>query len=449
MSAKHEPVGAEVRATAATVLARVLRDGMAAEDALARASTSATRDAALLAALVFGALRWHHRLQWQAEQLLNRPLKVKQTELAALLRIGLLQLQYLRIPDHAAVSATVDAAALLGLRDAGGLVNAVLRRFQRERAELEARVIGDRQACFSHPQWLIELIEQDWPNDWRRILEQNNVPPPMWLRVNLRRVTRADYLARLAAAGVTATASPQAEAAVLLAEPQPVDSLPGFAEGHVSVQDAAAQLAVGFLAAQPGDRVLDACAAPGGKTGHILEACESLQELWALDRDPERLEKVADNLTRLGLTAAVVRGDATHPEEWWDGQPFDRILLDAPCTATGVIRRHPDIKVLRRPEDIQRVTGLQARLLKALWGLLAPGGRLVYATCSVLKQENDEQVLRFLGNTPDAELAGSAAVSLGAGFQTLPGEANMDGFYYACLDKQDVLRSSRVPFPQQ
>ena len=440
--------GSDVRAAAARIVARMLRERLAAENALADAPPPVARDAPLLAALVFGAVRWHHRLQWQAEQLLNRPLKAKQTELAALLRIGLLQLQHLRIPDHAAVSATVDAAAHLGFRDARGLVNAVLRRFLRERDALDARMADDHEALFSHPRWLIERFKEDWPNDWQKILDQNNAPPPMWLRVNLSRIARGAYLERLTGAGLAAEPSAQTEAAVLLTEPQSVDSLPGFAEGLVSVQDAAAQLAVRMLAPQPGDRVLDACAAPGGKTAHILESCRSLGELCALDRDPQRLVKVRDNLVRLGLDATVLQGDASHPEEWWDGRPFDRILLDAPCSASGVIRRHPDIKIRRLPEDVQRVTALQARLLTALWGLLKPGGRMVYATCSILKQENEAQTLRFLHNNPDAELTGSDAVSPATGYQVLPGEANMDGFYYACLDKPDVLRSSRVSSPQ-
>ena len=346
------PAGAEVRAAAARLVARVLVDHVSADDALEGETGVVPRDRSLLAALVFGALRWHHRLEWQAARLLTKPLKRDQVELGALLRIGLLQLQELRIPPHAAVSATVDAAALLELRNAAGLVNAVLRRFQRERAKLETDLEGVPEARFSHPAWLIDALRSDWPDDWTRILDANNAPAPMWLRVNLRRTTRAAYLETLRVAGIAADAAADVATAVRLAAPQPVDSLPGFADGQVSVQDICAQRAAPMLELAAGQRVLDACAAPGGKTGHILEACADLAEVWAVDRDGERLTRVADNLRRLELTARLVTGDATAPAQWWDGRPFDRILLDAPCSAVGVIRRHPDIKVLRRPEDV-------------------------------------------------------------------------------------------------
>jgi 16S rRNA (cytosine967-C5)-methyltransferase len=441
-SAGVAPPGAAVRAAAARVVARVLHGRVDADDALEEQSPNLPeRDRPLLAALAFGALRWHHRLEWQCARLLTRPLKPGEPELAALLRIGLLQLQEMRTPEHAAVSATVDAAALLGAHAAAPLVNAVLRRFQRERAELETALADDRQAQLSHPAWLIEQFARDWPNDWRRICEQNNAPAPMWLRVNERRTTRADYLARLHAAGLDARAAAEVATAIVLSEPRAVGALPGFAAGEVSVQDVAAQLAVGFLALAPGQRVLDACAAPGGKTGHIVESCSGLAEVWALDREPTRLDKVRGNLDRLGLAATLVAGDATRPADWWDGRPFDRILLDAPCSAVGVIRRHPDIKVLRRPEDVVRAVALQADLLRALWPLLAPGGRLVYATCSVLRAENDAQITAFRGWVGAGE--GSGTEQLG-GCQTLPGDADGDGFYYACLLKPATLRPPDV-----
>ncbi|HET8697895.1 MAG TPA: 16S rRNA (cytosine(967)-C(5))-methyltransferase RsmB, partial [Gammaproteobacteria bacterium] len=405
-----------VRAAAARIVARVVRERVAADEALEAHGAPAPRDASLLAALVYGALRWHHRLEWQAAQLLARPVKAGQHELKALLRIGLLQLQHFRIPPHAAVSATVDAAAELGLRGATGLVNAVLRRYQREREDLDARAVEDDEAAFSHPRWLIDELRAQRPEHWHAILEANNAAPPMWLRVNARRVTRADYLERLTAAGLRAEPSAEVATAVVLDEPQPVTSLPGFAAGDVSVQDVAAQRTVEFLDLRAGQRVLDACAAPGGKTCHILEAC-SVAELWAVDRE-HRLPLVRSNLERLGLAAKLVAGDATRPADWWDGRPFDRILLDAPCSAVGVIRRHPDIKVLRRPADVAAAVGLQAELLRALWPLLAPGGRLVYATCTLLRQENDDQIAAFLaadhGAGPPPELAETPR-------QTLPG----------------------------
>jgi 16S rRNA (cytosine967-C5)-methyltransferase len=425
--------GAAVRAVAARINVRVTRNGASLEAALAESGQLEPREAALLRALSFGLLRWHHRLQWQAGQLLSRPLSAKDAELASLLRLGLFQLQWLRIPDHAAVSATVAAAELVGAGRAKGLINAVLRRFQRERAELTERMADNAEAQASHPGWLLERLRADWPQDWQRIVEANNQAPPMWLRVNARHATRAEYLARLASSGIAAEPSPSVPSAVLVPEPRPMSTLPGFAEGAISVQDAAAQLAPGLLRLKPGLRVLDACAAPGGKTAHILESCPELAELVALDRDAGRLEPLGQNLERLGLCATVRVGEATEPDGWWDGRVFDRILLDAPCTALGVIRRHPDIKLLRRPRDVPKTVRAQAGLLAALWPLLAEGGRLLYSTCTVLKEENDRQITRFLEQTPAARLAGPAPYG---GRQILPGEANMDGFYYACLDRQ-------------
>jgi len=429
------PAGAEVRAEAARLVARVLDERVAADDLLPAAGIAA-RDQPLLAALVFGCLRWHYRLEWQARHLLARPLARGQAVLAALLRVGLLQLQELRVPPHAAVSATVNAAALLGARRAGGLVNAVLRRFQRERDELTSAAFNVPEARFAHPQWLIEALRADHPNEWAEILDANNAAPPFWLRVNLARTTRADYLEKLAAAGLAATEAPDVASAVLVAKPVGVESLPGFAAGEVSVQDLSAQRAASLLELAPGQRVLDACAAPGGKTGHILEAQRGRGEVWAVDRDAERIGRVRENLDRLGLAAKLVTADATAPGDWWDGRPFDRILIDAPCSATGVIRRHPDIKVLRRPPDVDRAVLLQARLLRALWPLLLPGGRLVYATCSVLRRENDAQIEAFRAEEPAIEPAEGVA-----SLQLKPGEAAGDGFYYAWLQKPRLLRT--------
>jgi len=429
------PAGAEVRAEAARLVARVLDEHIPADELLA-ASRVAARDQPLLAALVLGTLRWHYRLEWQVRRLLARPLARGETALAALLRVGLLQLQELRVPPHAAVSATVDAAALLGARRAGGLVNAVLRRFQRERPQLERAALDVPEARFAHPAWLIEALRADHPDAWARILDANNAAPPLWLRVNLARTTRAAYLDKLASAGLGATAAPDVDSAVLLAKPVGVESLPGFAAGEVSVQDLSAQRAAALLELAPGQRVLDACAAPGGKTGHILEAVAGRADVWAVDRDAERTSRVRENLDRLGLAAQLVTADATVPGAWWDGRPFDRILVDAPCSATGVVRRHPDIKVLRRPPDVDRAVLLQARLLRALWPLLAPGGRLVYATCSVLRRENGEQIEAFRAEEQGIEPAEGVA-----SLQLKPEEAGGDGFYYAWLEKPRLLRT--------
>lgn len=439
MSPSDEPAGAAVRAAAADLLARVVEERVAIEEWLPRAAV-VERDRALLAALVLGALRWHHRLEWQVARLLSRPLKPGQARLAALLRVGLLQLQELRIPAHAAVSATVDAAALVGAPGAGGLVNAVLRRYQRERDALAAAAESEPEARFSHPSWLIEAVRGDYPGDWPALLDANNAPPPLWLRVNPARTTRVAYLDALRAAGLAGVASVDVDTAVRLERPVAVDELPGFATGDVSVQDVAAQRAVAYLELEPGQRVLDACAAPGGKTGHVLEVLGGSGEVWAVDRDPRRLELVAANLARLALSAKLVAGDAGAPNTWWDGRPFDRILLDAPCSAIGVIRRHPDIKILRRPADVARVVALQAKMLAALWPLLAPGGRLVYATCTVLKRENTEQIDAFRRAEPNAADGGER--------QFLTGEAEGDGFYYAWFDKPPKrTQSARAPQP--
>jgi 16S rRNA (cytosine967-C5)-methyltransferase len=429
------PAGAAVRATAARLVARVIAERRAADDLLPGGDV-AERDRPLLAALVFGALRWHYRLEWQTRRLLDRPLAAKQVELAALLRIGLLQLQELRIPEHAAVSATVDATVLLGARNASGLVNAVLRRFLREREALRRAALEVPEARFAHPAWLIDELRADYPRESEAILDANNKAPPMWLRVNLARTTRAAYLEKLAAAGAAAAAAPDVETAVRLAQPVAVDELPGFAAGEVSVQDLSAQRAAPLLGLAPGQRVLDACAAPGGKTAHILEAVSGQNEVWAVERDAERTGRIRENLDRLGFTAKLVTGDATAPGEWWDGAPFDRILVDAPCSATGVIRRHPDIKLLRRPADVERAVALQARLLRALWPLLAPSGLLLYATCSVLKRENEAQIAAF--RAEEATIEPAAGV---ASLQLLPEEAGGDGFYYAWLRKPQVLRT--------
>jgi 16S rRNA (cytosine967-C5)-methyltransferase len=324
---------------------------------------------------------------------------------------------------------------VLGLRSARGLVNAVLRRFQREREQLAQAALQADEARFAHPSWLVDAIRADYPHDWQAVLAANNAPPPLWLRVNLLRTTRAAYLAKLQEAGLAAAGAPDVESAVCLVEPVGVDMLPGFATGEVSVQDLSAQHAARLLELDAGQRVLDACAAPGGKTGHILEAMSGQGAVWAVDRDVARLDRVRDNLERLGLAAKLVAGDATAPAEWWDGEPFDRILIDAPCSATGVIRRHPDIKVLRRPADVERAVALQARLLQALWPLLRAGGRLVYATCSVLKRENDEQIAAFRAAEPTIEAEDTVA-----SLQLLPEEARGDGFYYAWLRKPQVLR---------
>jgi 16S rRNA (cytosine967-C5)-methyltransferase len=430
-SGSERPKGALVRAEAARIGARIVAARVPVETALKDVDLPEL-DASLVRALVYGTLRWHHRLEWQLARLLTRPLARSDIELAALLRVGLVQLQALRIPEHAAVSATVDACGLLGLARARGLVNAVLRRFLRERAALLAQGELDEEARYSHPAWLISALRADWGKAAPQILAANNELPPMWLRVNRRATDPARYLHALCDQGIEGQLCERVPSGILLAEPRPASSLPGFTTGAVSIQDGAAQLAAELLDLKPGMRVLDACAAPGGKTAHILETCPDLGCVVALDRDAERLERVRENLDRLKLAATLMHADALQPRDWWDGRPFERILLDAPCSALGVIRRHPDIKVLREPRDVDAALELQARLLGTLWPLLAPGGRLLYATCTVLERENGAQIERFCQRTPNAA---RLAVTSPRGLQILPGEANMDGFYYACLGK--------------
>jgi 16S rRNA (cytosine967-C5)-methyltransferase len=435
LSGRSERNGAELRAHAARLNSEVVDRGRSLATLSLDGEDWPERDRSLLKAMLAQSLRWHHRFQWQLSQLLDRPLKRKDAELAALLRIGLTQLQILRIPDHAAVSATVDAASILGLARARGLVNAVLRRCLREQDRLAELGALDPVARFSHPEWLIARIKHDWPEDYESILEGNNAPPPLWVRVNRTRVDRDSYLQQLETARIPAAIHAECPDAVLIEEPRPVHELPGFWDGFVSVQDAAAQRAVELMQLAPGLRVLDACAAPGGKAAHMLERVPELGELVALDQDGDRLTQVRDNLDRLGLSATLVVGDANSPDAWFDGELFDRVLIDAPCTATGVIRRHPDIKLLRREQDVAELTTIQARMLAANWLLLKPGGLLIYATCSVLKDENLGVVEAFARRTGDADLAPFGS---DRHYQLKPGESNTDGFYYACLVKGGV-----------
>jgi len=433
-ASSRETPGSEVRALAARINARVVEGGSSLEAALADFPAPPDRDLGLLRELSYGVLRWHHRLSHQVRRLLRRPWDPVDPPLASLMRLGLYQLQWMRVPDHAAVAATVGAAPALGNMRSKGLVNAVLRRFLREREKLTARLEEVREAVTSHPDWMVARISADWPNDWQRVIDANNRPPPMWLRINVRRTSRADYLRILKAEGIAAKPAPAVPAAVLLERPRPKSTLPGFAEGLVSVHDAGAQLAAQWLKPQAGQRVLDACAAPGGKCTHLLESFADLGETVALDVDGDRLAVAADQMQRLGLKARLICADAASPREWWDGRRFDRILLDAPCSALGVIRRHPDIKVLRRPLDIAQAAAKQRALLHALWPLLAPGGRLLYVTCTMVREENQDQIRSFLAATPSARCTGTPTLP---GRQILPGETNMDGFYYACIRKAE------------
>ena len=396
--------------------------------------------------IAFGTVRWYFELEACLTRLLDRPGGRQDPELHSLLLVGLYQLLHGATPEHAAVSETVEAARALGRQRAAGLVNAILRRFQRERGTILAAAHQDLAARFAHPPWMLDAFARDWPDRWESIAASGNRAPPMWLRVNARRGTRDAYRARLAAAGLAADACDFAPEALRLAEPTDVNALPGFADGDVSVQDAAAQLAPRFLGAAAGMRVLDACAAPGGKACHLAELEPGLAELVALDVDSGRAARIESNLARLGLAARVVVADVARTDDWWDGRPFERILLDVPCSGSGVIRRHPDIKLLRRSADVARFATQQSALLAACWGLLAPGGRLVYASCSVFVAENAAVVARFLAGEPQAEeVTESARLSVpgalpwqvaGPGCALASGAADADGFYYACLEKR-------------
>lgn len=401
----------------------------------------AEKDHALLQEICYGTLRWYHRLDAMAQVLLRKETKKLDSLVHALLLIGLYQLNYLRVPEHAALAETVSAARVLQKNWATTLINAILREFLRDKNNILKSLENNLVAKYSHPLWLIEKLRTAWPKEWQTILEQNNQYPPMHLRVNLANVTRDNYLQKLTQAKIRATIKPQVESGITLDAACDVSKLPGFNKGLVSVQDLAAQYAATLLELKPGLRVLDACAAPGGKSAHILETEPRLAELVALDISAERLVKISANLQRLDLHAKLVCGDASEPATWWDGKQFERILLDAPCSATGVIRRHPDIKILRKREDIEKLAGQQLSILEALWSLLAPNGILVYATCSILPEENTQLMMRFLQEHKDArELSFTLPYGMKTahGWQIFPEAQGPDGFFYITITKNEV-----------
>jgi 16S rRNA (cytosine967-C5)-methyltransferase len=385
---------------------------------------------ALVQDLCYGVLRHLGALDALLAPLLDKPLR--DGRLRHLLRVALYQLDYTRAAPHAVVDHAVAACVNMRAAPAKGLINAVLRGFLRRRAELHAACARSDTGRYSYPQWWVDKIRVQYPEHFAGVLEAGNRHAPLTLRVNERRITREAYLERLRAEGVAAAALETH--AVVLEKPVSVEKLPGFGEGLVSVQDASAQRAAPLLEVHPGMRVLDACAAPGGKTAHLLELAEIA--LTALDDDAGRLQRVCENLGRLGLKATILCGDARHPGAWWDGVPFDRILADVPCSGSGVTRRHPDIKWLRRPSDIAKFVQTQEAILDALWRLLAGGGKFLYVTCSVFREENHLQIARFLERHADARLQPlppSDYAPEHAG-QILP-DARHDGFYYALLHK--------------
>lgn len=401
------------------------------------------RDRGFTQDLAFGTARWQPRLSALAEKLLQKPFKTADADVEALLLVGLYQLLYTRVPAHAAIGETVGCADKLKKPWAKGLLNAVLRNAQRESETIFAELERDPVVRTAHPRWLQKSLKAFWPQQWEAICAANNAHPPMILRVNRRHHSRDAYLALLGEAGIAATPCVYSRDGIVLEAAADVRSLPGFAEGWISVQDEAAQLAADLLDLAPGQRVLDACCAPGGKTCHILEAEPALAGVVAVDLEAKRLVRVKENLERLGLDAELIAADGRDIDKWWDGKPFQRLLLDAPCSATGVIRRHPDIKLTRQPDDIVALAQLQGELLDAMWKTLEVGGILLYATCSTLPTENTEVIAAFLERTPGArelDLATAAGIKQPHGRQLLAQEGGHDGFYYAKLIKIAAAR---------
>ena len=435
------------RLAAARALAAVLAGKASLNSSLPQQLDKvAVRDRGLTQELAFGTARWQPRLSALAAKLLQKPFKNADKDVEALLLVGLYQLLYTRIPAHAAIGETVACIDKLKKPSLKGLVNAVLRNAQRDGAALLAELEHDPVVRTAHPRWLQKALKASWPEHWEAICAANNAHPPLILRVNRRHTSRDAYLAELQHCGIDASACQFSADGILLAQARDVTGLPGFAAGHISVQDEAAQLAAELLQLAPGQRVLDACCAPGGKTCHLLEVEPQLAHVVAVDLEAKRLQRVRENLDRLGLNAELIAADGRALDSWWDGQLFQRILLDAPCSATGVIRRHPDIKIARQAEDIAPLATLQGELLDALWPTLEVGGILLYATCSVLPEENSLNIAAFLARTRDArelEIVGQANQPVAGmaqphGRQLLPQVDGHDGFYYAKLTKVAV-----------
>ncbi len=427
----------DCRAIAALCLASVQQGASLNQQIPAFEERLTERDRPLFRQLCYGTLRAYPKLLAVSEQLLTKPLKKKDSDILMLVLLGGYQLTESRVPDHAAVAATVNACRALKKPWAKGLINGVLRQWQRSGDALLAKLSAAARSA--HPEWLYQQLVEAWPEQLESILSANNLQAPLCLRNNQQRGKRDAYLEQLADAGFEATACQYADQGIRLKQAMSVEQLPDFFTGRASVQDEAPQLGIDLLGLAPGQRVLDACAAPGGKTGHILESEPALSELVALEKNPQRLTRINDNLQRLQLQARVLCGDASQAESWWDGESFDRILLDAPCSATGVIRRNPDIKLHRQPDDILNLQKLQGEILDALWPTLAADGLLLYATCSLLPTENEQQVAAFCLRHSDAQMIKIDAdwgVATPHGRQLFPQISGHDGFFYALLKKQ-------------
>lgn len=428
-----------VRLQALGVLLQVVRHDVSLDKALDKCleNNASHEQISLLKELCYGVMRWWPRLKAIEHHLLDKPLANKHLDISVLLWLGFYQLEKLNIAEHAAVSETVACAPAIKKQWAKGLINALLRRFQREKENIVSQLENNTDFTTAHSESLIKALRQAWPQDWRKIVDANNSRAPMSLRVNRLKISRDDYIAELSNEQIDAKTSEVVASAIVLSEPCAVDKLPGFREGLVSVQDIAAQLAAELMAPQPGERIVDACAAPGGKTCHILESQSEL-DLVAIDNKAVRLKRVTENLKRLGLSCQLHAVDAVNLDAWWNGTEIDRLLLDAPCSGSGVIRRHPDIKWLRQSVNIDELVASQRRLLGTLWRTLKPGGVMLYATCSILPEENHEQIAWFLSEHDDAEewpIAAEWGRAMSFGRTILPGEHDMDGFYYARLRK--------------
>lgn len=406
----------------------------------------ASSDIGFYRELCFGTLRYYHRLDALLRPFLKKPLGKKDADIHALLLIGLYQITIINTPDHAAISATVDAAKSLKKQWAKGLVNAVLRNFLRQQKNDQQHELTDA-AQHAHPDWLFEALQKHWPEHWQQLVDYNNSPPPFALRVNLGKVSRDDTRHNLAESEIGCEADEHTPSGLLADKARAVTSLPGFEQGEISVQDLGAQLACELLSPTGEMRILDACAAPGGKTSHVLESAPK-SSIYAADSVSERLLKVEENVARIAQTLPkapniqYLHADSNDVTSWWDGKPFDRILVDAPCSGTGVISHHPDIKLLRRPSDLATFASQQLQLLNSLWPLLADDGLLLYCTCSVMPQENAEVIDTFLNEQPGAQaqpIEASWGVAHGAGRQLLPNRGKNGGFFYARLSKSATL----------
>jgi 16S rRNA (cytosine967-C5)-methyltransferase len=424
-------------------LGLVLNDGRSINDILSRQQMIegfSSSDIAFAKQILFGGCRYFHQIKAILDQLLEKPLKQKDQDVYLLLIIGVYQLRYMSVPDHAAISETVELTKVINKPWAKGLVNGCLRNYQRQLDNIETKLSKAKTFLHSHPNWIIRHLESDWLEQAAEILQQNNQRAPMTIRVNTLRVARDEYLSILAQNSIEAVPHPIARDALVLDKPCDVYQLPGFESGDVTVQDAAAQLAVELLDLKPNLRVLDGCAAPGGKTTHILQR-EPTTQLVSVEMSELRSERIRQTLDRLDMQCQLKTADILNHSQWWDGQQFDRILIDVPCSASGVIRRNPDIKIHRKKTDIPELVRLQQQILNKTWQLLKPGGRLVYATCSIFKDENQSQIDKFLAQHDAQVVSLESSVDTqmndlaSLGYQIFPGDAEMDGFYLCGLLK--------------